>query len=85
MNYKYCPFCAYIGIYSDCPYCGTNTDNTTIEYNQEQWFKNRDRITKEILTRYSIKTNPLFNPHLYQLRVAEENLRQKTINSLFCE
>lgn len=79
MTYKYCPYCAYIGIYSRCPYCGTHLIDTEQEYDSAEWSKNRLSVIHNIYKMYNVKNNDRYNPEFQQLREAEEQMRYRVM------
>lgn len=82
MVYKYCPYCAYIGIYNRCPYCGTRLTETEKEYNPLEWTKNRLTVIHDIYKTYNVKNNENYNPELQQLREAEEQMRYSVMRDI---
>lgn len=82
MNYSYCSYCGYIGIYSKCPYCGSKMTMTETLYNPKEWSKNRQYVINDINKEYNIKANPRFNSDLEQLRISEESIRQRVMQGI---
>lgn len=82
MVYKYCPYCAYIGIYDRCPYCGTQLTETEKEYNASEWANNRLAVIHDIHKTYNIKNNSYYNSEFQQFREAEEQIRYKAMREI---
>ena len=82
MNYSYCSYCSYIGIYNSCPYCGSKMTTTETPYNPKEWSKNKQTVIDSINNEYNIKSNPNFNNDLEQLRMSEEQMRQRVMQGI---
>ncbi len=82
MNYFYCSYCGYIGIYNRCPYCGSKMTETETEYDAKEWSKNKPTVIHNINTEYNIKNNPHFNSSFEQLRLSEEQMRQRVMQGI---
>ena len=82
MNYSYCSYCGYIGIYNRCPYCGSRMSSTEIQYAPKEWSKNKQTVINNINRQYNIKDNPHFNSDLEQLRISEEQMRQRVMKGI---
>lgn len=82
MTYKYCPYCAYIGIYDQCAYCGTRLVDTKQEYDSTEWQKDRLAVIHNIYKKYNVKDNERYDSGLQQLREAEEQMRYKVMRGI---
>lgn len=82
MNCSYCSYCGYIDIYNRCPYCGSRMTPIETPYNPKEWSKNKQDVINCINNEYNIKSNPNFNSDLEQLRLSEEQMRQRVMQGI---
>lgn len=82
MNYFYCSYYGYIGIYNRCLYCESKMTLTETQYNPKEWSKNKQKVISDINKQYNIKSNPRFSSDLEQLRISEEQMRQRVMQGI---
>ena len=55
---------------------------TETPYNPKEWSKNKQTVIDSINNEYNIKSNPNFNNDLEQLRMSEEQMRQRVMQGI---
>lgn len=77
--YKYCPKCAKVDIPEKdiCDFCETELIETNIQYKFIDWKANSSKIEMDIIYKFQIEDNPLFDKKIYLKRIKGDPLERR--------
>lgn len=77
--YKYCPKCAKVDIPEKdiCDFCETELIETNIQYKFMDWKANGSKIEMDIIYKFQIEDNHLFDKKIYLKRIKGDPLERR--------